>query len=60
MQHYFWDLDEVNQRMESIMVRSYAEVTELAPKEDVSMWDAATLLAVGRFAEARLVRRVYP
>ena len=60
MQHYFWDLDEVNQRMESIMVRSYAEVTELARREDVSLREAAMLLAVGRVVEAMRVRGVYP
>ena len=60
MQHYFWDLDEVNQRMESIMVWSFAEVTELARKEGVSMRDAAMLLAVGRVVEAMRVRGVYP
>jgi len=60
IQHYFWDLDEVNQQMESIMVRSFAEVTELARKEGVSMRDAAMLLAVGRVVEAMRVRGVYP
>ncbi len=60
IQHYSWDLDEVNQQMESIMVRSFAEVTELARKEGVSMRDAAMLLAVGRVVEAMRVRGVYP
>ncbi|MCH7622404.1 MAG: Glu/Leu/Phe/Val dehydrogenase [Chloroflexi bacterium] len=60
IQHYFWDLDEVNQQMESIMVRSFAEVTELAREEGASMRDAAMLLAVGRVVEAMRVRGVYP
>ncbi len=60
IQHYFWDLDQVNQQMESIMVRSFAEVTELARKEGVGMRDAAMLLAVGRVVEAMRVRGVYP
>ena len=60
IQHYFWDLQEVNQQMESIMLRSFAEVTELARKENVSMRDAAMLLAVGRVVEAMRVRGVYP
>jgi len=60
MQHYFWDLDEVNQQMESIMVRSFAEVTELARREGVSMRDAAMLLAVGRVIETMRIRGVYP
>ena len=60
IQHYFWDLDDVNQQMESIMVRSFAEVTQLAREEGVSMRDAAMLLAVGRVVEAMRVRGVYP
>ena len=46
--------------MESIIVRSFAEVTELARKEGVSMRDAAMLLAVARVVEAMRVRGVYP
>ena len=60
IQHIFWDLDEVNQKMESIMVGSFAEVTQLAREEGVSMRDAAMLLAVGRVVEAMRVRGVYP
>ncbi len=60
MQHYFWDLDQVNQQMESIMVRSFAQVAELAQKEHVTMRDAAMLLAVGRVVETMRVRGVYP
>ena len=59
-QGYFWDIDEVNGRMESIMVRSFDEVAELAGREDIQMRDAATMLAVGRVAEATRVRGVYP
>ena len=46
--------------MESIMVRSFAEVAELAQKEKASMRDAAMLLAVGRVVEAMRIRGVYP
>jgi glutamate dehydrogenase (NAD(P)+) len=60
MQRYFWELDQVNQQMESILVRSFAQVTELAQKENVTMRDAAMLLAVGRVVEAMEVRGVYP
>ncbi len=60
MQHYFWDLDGVNRQMESIKMRSFAQGTEIALKEGVSMWDAVMLLAVGRVVEAMRVRGVYP
>ena len=59
-QHYFRDLAGVNPQMESIKMRSFAQGTEIARKEGVSMWDATMLLAVGRVVGAMLVRGVYP
>ena len=59
-QGYFWDIDEVNGRMESIMVSSFDHVADLAGRNDIPMRDAATMLAVGRVAEATRIRGVYP
>ena len=59
-QRYFWDIDEVNRKMESIMVRSFAEVSEISRKNKVSMRDAAMLLAVEKVVEATHTRGVYP
>lgn len=42
------------------MVRSFQEVSDIAAKERVDMRTAAYILAVGRVAEASLVRGVYP
>ena len=52
IQGYSWSIDEVTQRMESIMVRSFAEVADLAKSEQVNMRDAAVMLAVRRVVEA--------
>ena len=60
IQRYFWDIGEVNGRMESVMTRSFDEVAELAGREGILMRDAATMLAVGRVAEATRDRGVYP
>ena len=60
IQGYFWDIDEVNGRMESVMVRSFNEVAEIADREQVAMRDAGMLLAVGRVVEAMQARGVYP
>ena len=60
IQGYFWDIDEVNQRMESVLVRSFGEVAEIADSQGVPMRDAAMLLAVRRVVEAIKVRGVYP
>jgi len=52
--------DDVNGRLSEIMVRSFREVRDTAAKERVDMRIAAYILAVGRVAEASLVRGVYP
>ncbi len=56
----YWSEDDVNRRLKEIMVRSFHEVKEIAARERVDMRTAAYILAVGRVAEATLVRGVYP
>ena len=60
IQLYFWDLDEINGKLETIMVRSFAEVMDLAQRSKVTMREAAMLLAVRRVEEAIVARGVYP
>ena len=55
-----WSEDDVNHRLKEIMVRSFHEVKDIAARERVAMRTAAYILAVGRVAEATLVRGVYP
>ena len=55
-----WSEDDVNRRLRDIMTRSFQEVREIAAKERVAMRTAAYILAVGRVAEATLLRGVYP
>ena len=55
-----WSEEDVNRRLREIMVRSFHEVKEIAVKERVDMRTAAYILAVGRVAEATLLRGVYP
>ena len=60
IQRYFWDIDEVNRKMESVLVRSFGEVMEVARTEKVNIRDAAMLLAIQRVVEAINARGVYP
>ena len=60
IQGYFWDVDEINSKMESIMVRSFNDVMDMADSKKVGARDAAMLLAVQRVVEAIEVRGVYP
>ncbi len=59
-QMYFWTEDEVNSRLETIMVNSYNRVLHEARKGDWNMRDAAFNVAVGRVARAVELRGIYP
>ena len=60
IQRYFWGIEEINGKMESIMVSSFDRVTETAENEGVSMREAAMTLAVREVVEAIRTRGVYP
>ncbi len=60
LQRYFWDENEINSKMESIMVRSFNTVMDIAEKENVGAREAAMLLAAQRVVDATRARGVYP
>ena len=60
IQAYFWDEEEVNDRLRLIMERAFAEVYELASAKGLSMRQAAHWIGVGRVAEAHLTRGLFP
>jgi glutamate dehydrogenase (NAD(P)+) len=60
LQAYYWEEDEVNDRLRLIMERSYVDVLSLASERKVTMRTAATMLGVGRVAEAHATRGLYP
>ena len=55
-----WDSEEVNQRLQRIMVRAFGEMLETMRKHHVPPRAGAMILAVGRVAEATLVRGLFP
>ena len=55
-----WDSDEVNQRLQRIMVRAFNEMLETMRKHHVPPRTGAMILAVGRVAEATVVRGLFP
>ncbi len=57
--NYFWSEDEVNQKLETIMRRSFLDVTALAEKHHTHNRTAAYMLGVGRVAEATRLRGLY-
>ena len=60
LQEFFWTEEEINERLERILIRSFANTLELALKERISMRLAAYLVAVRRVADATLMRGIYP
>ncbi len=60
LQHFFWSEQEINQRLETIMTRSFAAVLQKSREQNTNLRMAAYLLAVARVAEATELRGVYP
>ncbi len=60
LQRFFWAEHEINQRLESIMLRSYDAVCQKANEQNTHLRMGAYLLAVARVAEATEIRGVYP
>jgi glutamate dehydrogenase (NAD(P)+) len=54
--NYFWDRDEVLDKLDRKMTIAYQGVLEMAKKEKVYMRDAAYMIAVKRVAEAAKLR----
>lgn len=59
-QAFFWEEDEVNNRMRKILEHSFAEVLKISQDEKVNMRTAAHMVAVRRVASAMALRGIYP
>jgi glutamate dehydrogenase (NAD(P)+) len=60
LQEFFWSEEEINERLERIMVRSFSSVLDIALQHRVPLRTAAYLVAVKRVADATLTRGIYP
>jgi glutamate dehydrogenase/leucine dehydrogenase len=60
LQELFWDEDDVNRRLERVMVKSFADVHFTAKKYNVDMRTGAYILAIDRVATATRVRGIWP
>jgi glutamate dehydrogenase/leucine dehydrogenase len=56
----FWNEDEVNAKLKTIMVKAFRDTLAMSLREDVNMRIAAYLLAVQRVADATAMRGLYP
>lgn len=57
---YFWTVEEVDDKLEKIMVNAFATVHAESVKRGVDMRLAANTVAVGRVAAAVKLRGIYP
>jgi len=60
LQELFWDEDDVNRRMEKVMVRAFSDVLATARKYNVAMRTGAYILAIDRVAKAMFTRGIWP
>jgi glutamate dehydrogenase (NAD(P)+) len=60
LQELFWDEDEVNRKLEKMMVKAFQEVHATAKRYTADMRTGAYILAIGRVAEATLSRGIWP
>jgi len=59
-QAYWWTLAEIEEKLAERMHKGYADVADLARRENISLRDAALCIGVRRVAEAHEIRGLYP
>ena len=60
LQSLFWEEGEINERLERILRRAFAQMCEQADSHSTSLRLGAYLVAVKRVADATAVRGIYP
>ncbi len=60
LQDFFWAEQEINQRLEAIMMRAFTAVYNKASEQSTTLRMGAYLLAVARVAESTELRGIYP
>jgi glutamate dehydrogenase (NAD(P)+) len=60
LQSFFWSESEVNAKLESVMRRAFLEAYETTRRHRTHMRTGTYVLAVGRVADATLVRGLFP
>ncbi len=58
--HFFWEENEVNNKLARIMRASFASVVEMMHEKDCSMREAALMIGVQRVTQATVLRGIFP
>src|SRR5438270_7580822 len=60
LQELFWDEDDVNRRLERVMVKAFTDVHATAKKYNVDMRTGAYIVGIERVANAMRTRGIWP
>lgn len=60
LQNFFWEEDQVNDRLSRVMKRAFADVYATKQKHNTNMRTAAMIIAVNRVAHATTIRGIFP
>ena len=60
IQCYFWSEEDVQKKLKDVMVGTFNRVLALSNKKGIDMRTAALMLGIGRVAEAKKLRGLYP
>ena len=60
MQSFFWSLEEVNNKLESLITKAYNDILPISQKENIDMRTAAYVYAVKKVVDAHKIRGLWP
>ncbi len=60
LQNFFWEPDDVQQKLSQVMEQAYSDVSKLAHDQGCDLRTAANMVAIRRVAEATQLRGIYP
>jgi glutamate dehydrogenase (NAD(P)+) len=60
LQNYFWNEEEINDKLQMLMVGAFKKVMAIAEETGVDNRTAAQMLGIGRVVEATRLRGLYP
>src|SRR5919202_1727710 len=59
LQEFFWDENDINERLKRIMLRAFDSVLKVSQEKKVNMRTAAYVLAIDKVAQATTIRGIY-
>jgi glutamate dehydrogenase (NAD(P)+) len=60
LQSFFWPVEEINRKLDYLMLKAFQSVMDCAWRYGVSNREAAQILAIQRIADALMIRGIYP